>query len=510
MSLRLRLLISLILLVAIGLSAIDTVTYLALQSSLTQQIDSQLTSSADSVYACLVRELETANPRCFNVYGIPAGSFAELAPQSGAAPSIRAHFEKSGPNPAIPATLIRSAGARAVETTVGVLSGPGEYRLLVVEAPTPPPGSDLPPSALVPSALVVAFPLSSLDATLSELRTVEALVSAAIVLLLGIVAWWTVQLGLSPLRRIRDTAQKIAAGDLGQRVENVDPRTEVGQLGVSLNEMLAQIEQAFEARSASEERLRQFVADASHELRTPLSSIRGYAELFRLGAAGNPEDLSKSMNRIESEAIRMGQLVDDLLLLARLDEGRPLEIQPVDLAQLSLDCAADQSAADRSHPITVAAPHPTVVAGDEARLRQVITNLVRNGVVHTPSGTHIEILVRDEPDLGVVEVVDHGPGVPADAQDRIFERFVRADRSRGRARGGAGLGLAIVAAIVASHRGRIRHLPTPGGGATFRVELPKRQTGPTPDPSVVPRAAALAQQHGGDERPAESAASQAR
>lgn len=495
MSLRLRLLLSLIVLVAIGLSAIDTVTYLALQSSLTQQVDTQLPSSAESVYECLLRELETNNPRCFNVYGIPAGSFAELAPETGGSPSISAHFEKSGPNPAIPTSLIRGAGPGAVERTVGVVSGSGDYRILVVGAP-PPPAGDLPPAALVPSALVVAFPLNSVDATLSELRVVEALVSAAIVLLLGIVAWWTVQLGLSPLRRIRDTAQKIATGDLSQRVENVDPRTEVGQLGVSLNEMLTQIEQAFEARSASEERLRQFVADASHELRTPLSSIRGYAELFRLGAAGNPEDLGKAMNRIESESVRMGQLVDDLLLLARLDEGRPLEIQPVDLAQLSVDCAADQSAADRTHPITVIAPRPTVVAGDEARLRQVITNLVRNGVVHTPSGTKIEILVSDEGDLGVVEVVDHGPGVPADAQDRIFERFVRADRARGRARGGAGLGLAIVAAIVASHHGRIRHLPTPGGGATFRVELPKRQPGPSPQPGPGPDSAALVQEHG--------------
>jgi len=177
----------------------------------------------------------------------------------------------------------------------------------------------------------------------------------------------------------------------------------------------------------------------------------------------------------------MGQLVDDLLLLARLDEGRPLELQQVDLSQLAVDSAADQSAADRNHPITVLAPRAVVVSGDEARLRQVVANLLRNAAVHTPERTAIQIEVEGGEGVGIVSVVDHGPGIPADSQERIFERFVRMDRSRGRARGGAGLGLAIVAAIVASHHGRITHLPTPGGGATFQVELPAIQpevTGP--------------------------------
>jgi len=319
---------------------------------------------------------------------------------------------------------------------------------------------------------VVAMPLTNVDATLGQLRLLEALVSAVILLALASLAWWTVQLGLSPLRRIRDTAKKIAAGDLSQRVDSIDPRTEVGQLGRSLNEMLAQIERAFAARTASEERLRQFVADASHELRTPLSSIRGYAELFRRGASSNPEDLGKAMSRIESESIRMGQLVDDLLLLARLDEDRPLDLRPVDLTQLALDAAADQGAADRQHPISVVAPAPVLVAGDEARLRQVVTNLLRNAVVHTPDGTAIEVLTGSQDGQGILQVVDHGPGVPPDAADRIFERFVRVDRSRGRARGGAGLGLAIVAAIVASHHGVVTLATTPGGGATFRVQIP--------------------------------------
>jgi two-component system OmpR family sensor kinase len=468
-SLRLRLLLGLVCLVAIGLAAIDAVTYLTLQGSLTQQVDSQLNDSSDSVYSCLLRELETGTNRCFGVY-VPVGSFAELIRSQGGGAYGATYFGRSAPAPRIFPRILAEAASQSVEATVPAVSGPGSYQVLAV--PVTPPESTL---GLPPSILIFAEPLSGVDATLAQLRLLEILVSAAIMVVLGAGAWWTVQLGLSPLRRIRDTAQKIAAGDLSQRVEPTDPRTEVGQLGISLNEMLAQIEQAFEARMASEDRLRQFVADASHELRTPLSSIRGYAELFRRGAASKPDDLGKAMQRIESESIRMAKLVDDLLLLARLDEGRPLEMRPVDLSQIAVDCAADQSVADRRHPIVVSAPAPVVVAGDEARLRQVISNLVRNAVVHTPDQTKIEILVSHEGSRGVVEVQDHGPGIPPEAQDRIFERFVRLDKSRGRARGGAGLGLAIVAAIVASHSGSIRHSPTPGGGATFRVELPQEQ-----------------------------------
>ena len=492
MSLRLRLLLGLVCLVAIGLAAIDAVTYLTLQGSLTQQVDGQLNDSSASVYSCLLRELETGTNRCFGVY-VPVGSFAELVRTATGRAYGATYFGRSAPAPRITARILADASSQTVETTVTAVSGSGSYQVLAAPV-TPPVDSSL---GLPPSILIFAEPLSGVDATLAQLRLLEIMVSAAIMVILGAGAWWTVQLGLSPLRRIRDTAQKIAAGDLSQRVESTDPRTEVGQLGISLNEMLAQIEQAFEARMASEDRLRQFVADASHELRTPLSSIRGYAELFRRGAASNPDDLGKAMERIESESIRMGKLVDDLLLLARLDEGRPLEMKPVDLAQIAVDCAADQSVADRHHPITVSAPAPVVVAGDEARLRQVITNLVRNAVVHTPDQTRIEILATRTGDRGVVEVRDHGPGIPPEAQDRIFERFVRLDKSRGRARGGAGLGLAIVAAIVASHGGSIRHSPTAGGGATFRVEIPDGWPGPAPSSPAGARRSVV----GGEDSP---------
>ncbi|HVC39148.1 MAG TPA: HAMP domain-containing sensor histidine kinase, partial [Candidatus Dormibacteraeota bacterium] len=300
-------------------------------------------------------------------------------------------------------------------------------------------------------------------------------------LLLGLGAWWIVQLGLRPLARIRTTASAIAGGDLSQRVEPGTPGTEVGELATSLNEMLSQIEQAFAARSASEARMRQFMSDASHELRTPLSSIRGYAELFRHGARGRPDDLGKAMARIEGESARMSQLVDDLLLLARLDEGRPLEQANVDLSQIAVDAVADALVADRQHPITIQVAGDVLIRGDEARLRQVVANLLRNATTHTPSGTPIDVSAAQEGDHGLLMVIDHGPGVPPEIASRIFERFVRADPARGREQGGSGLGLAIVAAIVGAHHGTLRLDPTPGGGATFTVRLPAGPSAPRPE-----------------------------
>lgn len=458
MSLRLRLLLGLVGLVALGLTAIDTITYLSLQSSLSQQIDTQLTSSVSSVYRCL--QDQVANRQCFDVL-VPSGTYAELVPASGSPTSVQ-FVPRQGvalPKPDLPAGFGTAATSSFHFITVPAQTGEGEFRAMEV--------------LVTPAvSLVVAMPLTNVDATLSQLRLLEVVVSVGVLILLGALAWWTVQFGLRPFRRIRDTAQRIAAGDLASRIEGADPRTEVGQLAVSLNEMLAQIERAFSERSASEARLRRFVADASHELRTPLSSIRGYAELFRRGAKSNPEDLDKAMSRIESEAMRMGQLVDDMLLLARLDEGRPLDLKAVDLSELAVDTAADQSAADRRHPISVWTPGPVLVSGDEPRLRQVVANLVRNAVVHTPAGTAIEIRTSVSPDAARLEVIDHGPGVPAEQAERIFERFYRVDRARERARGGAGLGLSIVASIVAAHGGRVEFHPTPGGGATFAFELP--------------------------------------
>jgi two-component system OmpR family sensor kinase len=288
----------------------------------------------------------------------------------------------------------------------------------------------------------------------------------------GALAWWVVRLGLRPLEEIGETASHIAAGDLTRRVERAEPRTEVGRLGLALNAMLSRIEEAFAERKASEERLRRFLADASHELRTPLTSIRGYAELFRRGADSRPEDLAKSMDRIEQESARMGLLVDDLLLLARLDQGRPIERDHVDLAALAADAVTDARAIDPNRDITLEAPPSAALEGDEVRLRQVTANLLSNALMHTPPGTPIEVRVAVDGTHATLEVADHGPGLHPDDVARVFERFYRSDPSRTRESGGAGLGLSIVKAIAEAHGGSVEVVTAPGQGATFKVALP--------------------------------------
>jgi two-component system OmpR family sensor kinase len=269
-----------------------------------------------------------------------------------------------------------------------------------------------------------------------------------------------------------ETAGAIAAGDLTRRVSPADERTEVGRLGLALNAMLGQIERAFSERQASEERLRQFLSDASHELRTPLTSIRGYAELFRMGAAADPDDVAKAMARIEDEAARMGALVEDLLALARLDEMPQTARVPVELAPLVRDAADDTRAAARDREVTVTIDGDHVVRGDAAQLRQVLANLTRNALTHTPPATPIELSLTGRNGTVRIVVRDHGPGLPAGADANVFERFWRSEGGRERGRAGAGLGLAIVAAIVDAHDGRVSAANAPGGGAQFVIELP--------------------------------------
>jgi two-component system OmpR family sensor kinase len=296
---------------------------------------------------------------------------------------------------------------------------------------------------------------------------------------MAIFALVVVRLGLRPLERMGRTAEAIAGGDLSQRVSPATPRTEIGRLGLALNSMLSQIESAFAERTQSEQRLRRFIADASHELRTPLTSIRGYAELLRRGAERSPEDSELARRRIEAEATRMSVLVDDMLLLARLDQGRPLERERVDLQAIVRDARADASAVAPARRVTVDAPDRVVVTGDDMRLRQVVGNLVRNALVYTPPETPIEIGLARQNGHAVLTVADHGPGLPPDVGTRVFEPFYRGDAGRSRDRGGAGLGLSIVAAVVAAHEGAVRVSETKGGGATFIVDLP---TGPEPGP----------------------------
>jgi two-component system OmpR family sensor kinase len=282
-----------------------------------------------------------------------------------------------------------------------------------------------------------------------------------------------------------ETATAIAGGDLSRRVDEQDGTSEIGQLGVAFNGMLTQIEGEVAERRASEERLRRFAADASHELRTPLTSIRGYAELFRRGAADRPEDLALTMRRIESEATRMTSLVDDLLLLARLDRKRPLERNPVDVGRIVHDVVAGERVVHPDREYRLEADGVRVL-GDEARLRQVLLNLIANAASHTPAGTSIEVAVRSERGEAVIEVADHGEGLTPEDAERVFERFFRVDAARARGDGGgSGLGLAIVAAIVDAHGGRVEVESTPGHGARFRVRLPGAERADAPEPATA-------------------------
>jgi two-component system OmpR family sensor kinase len=309
-------------------------------------------------------------------------------------------------------------------------------------------------------------------ATLHDLLWIEVAVSGAVLLAAAGLGLWLVRLGLRPLEDIETTAEAIAAGDLARRVPEAPAGTEVGRLSRSLNAMLTQIEQAFDERQASEDRLRRFVADASHELRTPLTSIRGYSELFRRGADHRPEDLATVMRRIEEEAARMGILVDDLLLLARLDQGRPLARTPLDLTRLATDAIESAEVIDGGHPLVLQADGPVTVVGDPLRVRQVLDNLLANVRTHTPPGTAATVRVEAANGTAVLEVSDRGPGLDGEQAARVFERFYRADPSRTRERGGSGLGLAIVDSIAKGLGGRAAVRTAPGEGATFRVELP--------------------------------------
>jgi two-component system OmpR family sensor kinase len=308
--------------------------------------------------------------------------------------------------------------------------------------------------------------------TLNQLLQLEALISLGVVVATAILALLIIRFSLRPLEKMGAVAADIAAGDLSRRVEPATPKTEIGRLGLALNGMLSQIESAFAERTASNRRLRRFVADASHELRTPLTSIRGYSEMLRRGAAESPVDADLARRRIEEESIRMTGLVDDMLVLARLDQGRPLEMEPIDLQAIATDAVTDAKVVAPQRDINLISSGAVVVNGDDTRLRQVLGNLVRNALVHTPPQTSIDVNLSTEDSIAKLSVVDHGPGLPADDVDRIFEPFYRADPSRSRDSGGSGLGLSIVNAVVTAHGGHVKVRETQGGGATFEVDLP--------------------------------------
>ena len=317
--------------------------------------------------------------------------------------------------------------------------------------------------------IVVAHPLTDLQSTLGRLLLIELVVSALLLAVLGAFSWLMVRRDMRPLDEMAETAGAIAEGDLTQRVSYVTAGTEVGELGLAFNSMLTRIEVAFAARAASEERLRRFLADASHELRTPLTSILGYAEIFDLGVSDRPADLATSMHYIRNEAARMGTLVDDLFLLAQLDQERPLRHEPVDLAQVARESVTGFQAASPERAISLRSAPPVRVIGDPGRLRQVVDNLIGNAVTHTPASSAIDVVVGVEGDEVVLTVHDDGPGIRPDDLDRIFEPFFRSDPSRARSTGGAGLGLAIVSAIVAAHGGQVGVRNE--NGTTFEVRM---------------------------------------
>jgi two-component system OmpR family sensor kinase len=479
LSLRARLLIGLVALAAIGLGAAALVTYEEQRSFLLTKIDQQVAQARlpVSVRLGLVKSRLPAGtggaiprgtakrgPSTFQAsgtYGILLGAGGQVVKaqsfgydeSAAAVPSLPAHFRVTAAGSSdVRIFTVATAGVRYRAAAFSLTNG---------------------------RVLVIAVPLTSVDQTLQRLVVVEALVGGGVILALILLGWLVIRIGLRPLDRIGRVASEIARGDLSRRVSRTHPRTEVGRLGTALNEMLVQIEQAFADRGESEERLRRFLADASHELRTPLASIRGYAELFRLGAASEPATLERAMARIEAEATRMGGMVEDLLTLARLDELPEIQFVPVDLRALAETAVHDTRAVAPGRPVSLFASEPVSVLGDPGQLRQVLSNLTRNALLHTGDATPIEVMVSRRGSTAEVVVRDHGPGLPAGSQDRLFERFWRDQGGRSRGPGGAGLGLAIVRAVAQAHHAEVRAENAPDGGAVFRVTIPLAPSAPT-------------------------------
>ena len=475
-SLRARLIAGLLALTAVGLLIAATVTYVEQRSFLLDRVDEQ----AEAAAPAMAHQLDESGyrppgdnafrgggpgggpggggPRPENV-NLPPGTYGQRRTADG---KVLGHtaisYGQTLPSaPKIPADL--KVGEHI--TVDAVKSGGPRYRVVASQ--------DLQDSGIT----VVAIPLRDVDQTLGRLLRVEALVIAGVLIALGLTAFTLVRLGLRPLDRMATVAGEIAAGRLSKRVEPATPKTEVGRLGLALNAMLGRLERAFAERQASEERLRRFLADASHELRTPLASIRGYAELFRMGAADDPEKLESSMRRIEQESRRMGVLVEDMLTLARLDELREPAREPVDLAGLAADAANDARATAPDRTIELHTDGPALVNGDPQQLRQVAANLLRNALVHTPAGTPVDVSVECDDANVTLTVRDHGPGLPAGDPAQLFQRFWRAEGGRRRGRGGAGLGLAIVNEIVSAHGGFVDAANADDGGARFVVRLPR-------------------------------------
>ncbi|GIH11975.1 sensor histidine kinase [Rugosimonospora africana] len=505
--LRLKLVAAVMALVTATLLVIGVSSALALRQYLVGRLDSDVRTVARDSNALSIENYE--HPATQSKVALPSMFFAELVGPTGLFQPIydTSHY-KPEDLPVVPQDASTAAERLDTVYTVPSADGGGRWRILVTQLVSQPG-----------DYLMIAADMSDVDSALSRLIVAELLVGAGMLILLAVAGTAMVQASLRPLRSIEHTAAAIAGGDLTQRIPEFEPgheepRTEVGHLARSLNTMLGQVEAAFTAQTASEaaarsaesaardaaeaarlsesrarrseERMRQFVADASHELRTPLTTIRGFAELYRQGAARAPEEAERLIRRIEGEAARMGLLVEDLLLLARLDMERPLVPGDLELRVIANDAviAAQAVSPDRQITLEIADDTgPLTVSGDESRLRQVMGNLMTNALVHTPPGTPVWLRLRREAEQAVVEIADAGPGLAPEQIEHVFERFYRADTARTRRDGGSaaatsgtGLGLAIVAALVAAHRGSVEVESQPGQGATFRVRLPLVQS----------------------------------
>ena len=461
LSLRARLLLGVVALAAVGLVAANVATYSTLSSYLLDRTDSTLDQTAQT--------LRRPGPGG-GIRSAPPGTFVQVRSLDG--DTVVATFSgatlpgASVPAPNLPDAVKPPALNRTTEAvryfTVGGAHGGPEYRVRASIAQ----GDE--------AMLLVASSLRDVNSTLNRLLAIELVVTALVLAAIAGLGLWLVRLGLRPLDAIGQTASAIAAGDLSRRVERAEERTEVGRLGLALNSMLARIESSFRAQEASERKLRRFVADASHELRTPLSAVRAYAELYDRGAAERPDDLERSMKGISRESERMSVLVEDLLLLARLDDGRPLERERVELDEVVGEAVETAQAVDPDRAIELHA-EPATVLGDRVRLRQIVDNLLANVRAHTPPGTPASVSVTRRNGSAEISVTDAGPGLDEEHLEHLFERFYRADPSRARASGGVGLGLAIVAAVAEAHGGSVAAVPRENAGATFRITLPAVQ-----------------------------------
>jgi two-component system, OmpR family, sensor kinase len=481
-TLRARLIAGLLLLLALACAVVGIVSYLALHGFLLGQLDSQVTVASQRYRGCLNGPPPSADNGDSPEGGRQQSGNPEDCGEQQAPQTFSAVFR----NGALYGEAVAygdcklTAADRAALTSIPVngspttqyLSSLGDYRLVAVTG-----GHD--------TVYISGLPLHPVSSTLRQVELTEAAVFAAALLLTGVLGTGWVRLSLRPLRRVAATATRVTQLPLGsgdvvlpERVPDADPRTEVGQVGTAFNRMLGHVERALARRAASETRLRRFAADASHELRTPLAAIRGYAELARRNPGPVPDDVAHALSRVESEAARMSVLVDELLLLAQLDAGRPLASEPVDLTRLTIDAASDARVAAPNHRWVLELPdEPVSVRGDEHRLRQVLANLASNAARHTPGGTTVTIALLPAagggggPGSVQLSVTDDGPGIPADLQPALFERFVRGDSARTRSGGSTGLGLAIVDAVVAAHGGQVAVTSRPGR-TSFVITLP--------------------------------------